>query len=153
MEPGTMAASDGSTKKEMSEGEKRAFQVVERFETEVPKSTIGISDAAVLAGRAALAKRGTPGAAIRAGIRGGGCSGFNYVIEFDDDPPRSNDTVLEMGGAEGLAPVRFVVDKKSLLYLGGSILDFEKKLMSQGFKFRNPQEATRCGCGGSFTVS
>jgi iron-sulfur cluster assembly protein len=49
--------------------------------------------------------------------------------------------------------VRFFVDKKSILYLGGSVLDFEKKLMSQGFKFKNPQEASKCGCGGSFTVS
>jgi iron-sulfur cluster assembly protein len=138
--------------RQLSEAEKRAFSPVEKFETDVPKTTIGISASAVEAGVAALAKRGTPGAAIRAGIRGGGCSGFNYVIEFDDDPPRSNDTVLEMTGSTGQT-VRFVVDKKSLLYLGGSILDFEKKLMSQGFKFRNPQEASRCGCGGSFTVS
>jgi iron-sulfur cluster assembly protein len=137
----------------MSEGEKRAFQPVAKIETGIPKDRIAISDAAVEAARAALAKRGTPRSAIRAGIRGGGCSGFNYVIEFDDEAPRANDIVYEMDGGEGKEPVRFFVDKKSILYLGGSVLDFEKKLMSQGFKFKNPQEASKCGCGGSFTVS
>lgn len=137
----------------MSEGEKRAFQPVAKVETGIPKDRIAISDAAVEAARAALARRGTPRSAIRAGIRGGGCSGFNYVIEFDDDAPRANDIVYEMDGGEGKEPVRFFVDKKSILYLGGSVLDFEKKLMSQGFKFKNPQEASKCGCGGSFTVS
>ena len=143
----------GVTANEMSEGEKRAFQPVDKIETNVPKNTIGISASAVEAGRAALAKRGTPKSAIRAGIRGGGCSGFNYVIEFDDDPPRANDRVYELGGEDGKESVRFHVDKKSIIYLGGSVLDFEKKLMSQGFKFRNPQEVSKCGCGGSFTVS
>jgi len=143
----------------MSEGEKRAFQPVAKIETGIPKDRIAISDAAVEAARAALAKRGTPRSAIRAGIRGGGCSGFNYVIEFDDEAPRANDIVYEMDAApaEGdqpaREPVRFFVDKKSILYLGGSVLDFEKKLMSQGFKFKNPHEASKCGCGGSFTVS
>lgn len=143
----------------MTEGEKRAFQPVARVETGVPKDQIAISDMAVEGARAALAKRGTPKAAIRAGIRGGGCSGFNYVIEFDDEAPRPNDRVYDMDGrpAEGdqpaREPVRFFVDRKSMLYLGGSVLDFEKKLMSQGFKFKNPQEASKCGCGGSFTVS
>jgi iron-sulfur cluster assembly protein len=137
----------------MTEGEKRAFQPVAKVDTGVPKDRIAISDAAVEAARAALARRGTPGSAIRAGIRGGGCSGFNYVIEFDDDPPRANDIIYEMDGGEDRAPVRFLVDKKSMLYLGGSVLDFEKKLMSQGFKFKNPHEASKCGCGGSFTVS
>jgi iron-sulfur cluster assembly protein len=48
--------------------------------------------------------------------------------------------------------VRFYVDKKSFVYLAGSALDFEKTLVFQGFKFKNPQEASRCGCGHSFTV-
>jgi iron-sulfur cluster assembly protein len=48
--------------------------------------------------------------------------------------------------------VKFYVDKKSLVYLAGSMLDYEKTLMFQGFKFRNPNEATSCGCGHSFTV-
>lgn len=117
-----------------------------------PKRTLSVSDAAVQAIRAQLAKRGTPEGAIRVGIRGGGCSGFSYVIEFEDKPPRSGDLVLEFAEPDK-ATVRVFCDKKSILYLGSSVLDWEKTLMYQGFKFKNPHEATRCGCGHSFTVA
>ncbi len=110
------------------------------------RAAIRVSDAAVAHARAKLAARGTPDAAIRLGIRGGGCSGYSYVIEFSDDPPRARDRVFSFGG------VRFYVDTKSLVYLAGSVLDYEKTLMFQGFKFRNPHEAATCGCGHSFTV-
>jgi iron-sulfur cluster assembly protein len=110
------------------------------------KRTVTITDAAVEYAKKRLAQRGTPDAAIRLGVRGGGCSGFSYVIEFADDPPRERDLVFEAGG------VRFYVDKKSFVYLAGSALDYEKTLVFAGFKFKNPQEASRCGCGHSFTV-
>ncbi len=129
------------------------FKPVEKLDTGVSKKTIAVSPAAVDAIRVHLAKRGTPAAALRIGIRGGGCSGFSYSIEFDDDPPRTGDLVLTYPGSEGQADVRVFCDKKSIIYLGGSVLDFEKTLMFQGFKFKNPQEATRCGCGHSFTVA
>ena len=99
-----------------------------------------------------LDKRGTPDAAIRIGIRGGGCSGFSYVDRVRRRAPRAGDLVLEFA-EEGKATVRVFCDKKSIIYLGGSVLDWEKTLMFQGFKFKNPQEATRCGCGHSFTVA
>jgi len=111
----------------------------------VKKSPITLTDAAVHAARTALTKRGTPNAAIRLGIKGGGCSGFSYVIEYDDEPPRTRDRTYEFDG------VRVVIDKKSLIYLMGTVLDFEKTLMKQGFKFRNPNEATSCSCGTSIT--
>jgi iron-sulfur cluster assembly protein len=107
---------------------------------------MSISPGAAVFARQKLAQRGTPDAAVRLGIKGGGCSGFSYVIQFDDEPARERDTVYEVDG------VRFYVDKKSLVYLAGSLLDYEKTLMFQGFKFRNPNEATSCGCGHSFTV-
>ena len=110
------------------------------------KATLIITDTAVEYAKQKLTARGTPDAAIRLGIKGGGCSGFSYVIQFEDDPPRERDRVFEAGG------VRFIVDKKSLVYLAGSALDYERTLMFQGFKFRNPNEATSCGCGHSFTV-
>ncbi len=110
------------------------------------KAPISLTPAAIVAAKAALVKRGTPDGAVRLGIRGGGCSGFSYLIEFDDEPPRSRDRVYEFDG------VRVHVDKKSIIYLNGSVLDFEKTLMRQGFKFRNPNEATSCSCGTSFTV-
>lgn len=115
------------------------------------KRTIAVSEKAVEAMRAQLEKRGTPSAAIRVGVRGGGCSGFSYVIEFDDNAPRTGDLVLEFP-EEGRSTVRVFCDKKSIIYLGGSVLDWEKTMMFQGFKFKNPQEASRCGCGHSFTV-
>jgi iron-sulfur cluster assembly protein len=111
-----------------------------------PSKTVGVSDAAVAYAKQRLQLRGTPDAAIRLGVKGGGCSGFSYVIEYSDDPPRERDMVQEFDG------VRFYVDKKSLIYLAGSVLDYEKTVMFQGFKFKNPQEASKCGCGHSFTV-
>jgi len=137
---------------ELTEAQKAAFKPTEKIDTGVAKSTLGVSDKAVDAIRAALAKRGTPEAALRVGIKGGGCSGFSYVIEFADGPPRTGDTVLEFTDPEKAA-VKVFCDKKSMIYLGGSVLDFEKTLMFQGFKFKNPQEASRCGCGHSFTVA
>ena len=110
------------------------------------KRELFITPEAVQYAKKRLVARGTPGSAVRLGVRGGGCSGFNYVIEFSDDPPRIKDTVSELDG------VRFYVDKKSLIYLAGSTLDYEHTLMFQGFRFKNPQEASRCGCGHSFTV-
>jgi iron-sulfur cluster assembly protein len=110
------------------------------------KAAVALSPKAIEMAKKQLQKRGTPDAAIRLGLRGGGCSGFTYVIEFSDDPPRERDRVFEFDG------VRVFVDPKSLIYLAGTVLDWEQTLMFQGFKFRNPQEATSCGCGHSFTV-
>lgn len=110
------------------------------------KRSVTITDTAVAYAKQRLAQRGTPEAAIRLGVRGGGCSGFSYVIEFSDDPPKERDYVIDADG------VRFYIDKKSFVYLAGSALDFEKTLVFSGFKFKNPQEASRCGCGHSFTV-
>lgn len=115
------------------------------------KRMIAVSQKAVDAMRAQLEKRNTPSSAIRVGLRGGGCSGFSYVIEFDDNPPRPGDLVLEFP-EEGKSTVRVFCDKKSIIYLGGSVLDWEKTLMFQGFKFKNPNEASSCGCGHSFNV-
>ena len=109
-------------------------------------NAITLSPAAIDNARKALAKRGTPDAAVRLGIKGGGCSGYSYVIEFDDNPPRERDRVFEFDG------VRVYVDKKSLIYLSGSTLDYEKTMMRQGFKFINPHAASNCGCGTSFSV-
>jgi len=111
-----------------------------------PTKGLVVTPAAAAGAREKLAKRGTPNAMVRLGVKGGGCSGFSYVIQFDDEPPRERDYGYEVDG------VRFVVDKKSLLYLAGSMFDYEKTLMFQGFKFRNPNEASSCGCGHSFTV-
>jgi len=115
----------------------------------VPK--ISVSAAAVDAIARQLKKRGSPDASLRVGIRGGGCSGFSYVIEYHDGPPQERDHVLDRVASDGTR-VRVVVDPKSLLYLNGSELAWEQTLMHQGFRFLNPNEKTSCGCGSSFTV-
>ena len=111
-----------------------------------PKNGIVISEGAAEFARKRLEKRGTPGAAVRLGVKGGSCSGYSYVIQYEDSAPRERDYVYEKNG------IRFIVDKKSFLFLAGSTLDYENTLMFQGFKFVNPQETQKCGCGHSFNV-
>jgi iron-sulfur cluster assembly protein len=115
------------------------------------KLGIVITPGAVDAVGAQISKRGIAGTALRVGIRGGGCSGFSYVIEFHDGEPRARDVVYDLTASDG-SNVRIIVDKKSLLYLNGATLDWEKTLMRQGFKFINPNEKSSCGCGTSFQV-
>jgi iron-sulfur cluster assembly protein len=108
-----------------------------------PKLTVTRAAAEVM--REQLGKRGTPDAAIRFGIRGGGCTGYTYVFEFSDKPPRKNDHVIE---AEG---VRVYVDPKSMLYLEGTTIHFEKGIRGHGFQFDNPNVKSDCGCGESIS--
>ena len=106
---------------------------------------VQVTPKAVVKAREALVKRGTPDAMLRLGVRGGGCSGFSYVIEFAD-AASVRDQVFDFEG------LKVVVDPKSLVFLNGSTLDYETKLMSHGFKFVNPNESAGCGCGESFGV-
>jgi iron-sulfur cluster assembly protein len=121
----------------------------ERAQPKEPNITV--TPQAVDAVARQLKKRGTPGASLRLGIRGGGCSGFSYVIEFHDGPPHGRDRVYDFVASDQ-TPVRVVVDPKSLLYLNGTALEWEQTLMRQGFKFANPNEKSGCGCGSSFGV-
>jgi iron-sulfur cluster assembly protein len=104
---------------------------------------IRLTDAAIEAFNQKIEARNTPHTRIRLGLRGGGCKGFNYVIQFDDDKPRDKDLEFFYNG------VRVVVDNKSILHLNGCTLDWEKTLMQQGFKFINSNEKSRCNCGSS----
>ena len=124
-------------------------QVTETTDTKTPAITV--TPRAVEVIKKQIGKRGKPNTALRLGIRGGGCSGFSYVIEFHDGEPRPKDNVYDYVTEDG-TPVRVVVDKKSLVFLNGTTLDWEQTLMQQGFKFVNPNEKTSCGCGHSFTV-
>jgi iron-sulfur cluster assembly protein len=108
-------------------------------------AAVRLTPKAIEMAKSALIKRGTPGAWLRLGVRGGGCSGVSYAIEFSDKS-RDRDHVFEFDG------LRVLVDPKSLVYLRGSVLDYEVKLMQHGFKFTNPNEKSNCGCGESFTV-
>ena len=92
------------------------------------------------------AEIGQPKAALRIGVKGGGCAGLTYVTDFTEEPPRERDLVYEFHGL----PV--YVDQRSLKYIEGSVLEFQNTLMYQGFKFKNPLEDSTCGCGHTFSV-
>ena len=81
---------------------------------------------------------------IRAGVQGGGCSGFTYKLEFDN--AQKGDKVLESNG------VSLYVDPKSFLYLMGTEIDFIDNLNQSGFQFVNPNAKRTCGCGESFSI-
>ena len=91
-----------------------------------------------------LANRGK-GVGIRLGVRTSGCSGMAYVLEFADEL-ETDDLVFEDHG------VKVIVDKKSLVYLDGTQLDYGKEGLNEGFLFNNPNVKDACGCGESFTV-
>lgn len=84
-------------------------------------------------------------AGLRVGVRGGGCSGFTYFLEFAD-AANKGDRELESFG------VRLYVDPKSFLYLMGTEVDYVDSLAGSGFKFVNPNARRTCGCGESFSM-
>lgn len=85
------------------------------------------------------------GVGLRLGVKTMGCSGMGYVIEFVDEI-NADDEVFEDHG------VKVIVDKKSLVYIDGTELDYTKEGLNEGFQFKNPNEEGQCGCGESFTV-
>jgi iron-sulfur cluster assembly protein len=91
-----------------------------------------------------IEKRGK-GVGVRLGVKTTGCSGLAYKLEFADDI-QPEDQQFESNG------VRVLVDPKSLAYLDGTELDFVREGLNEGFKFNNPNEKDRCGCGESFNV-
>jgi len=84
-------------------------------------------------------------AGLRVGVRGGGCSGFQYALAFDEQ--RDGDTVFQDKG------IRLLVDNPSLPYVRGSVIDFVDGLQGAGFKVENPNVVAACGCGSSFRVA
>ena len=82
---------------------------------------------------------------IRVAVEGGGCSGLMYNLDFSSDA-QTNDMIFEDKG------VRVMVDKKSILYLAGTELDFSDGLNGKGFQFKNPNASRTCGCGESFSI-
>lgn len=107
---------------------------------------IHLTDSAIKALKEKLVARNTPDAYIRLGVKGAGCKGFTYVIQFEDNKPREKDIEFSFDD------VKVLIDKKSILYLEDSILDFEKTFIAQGFKFTNPNEQSKCWCGQSFAA-
>ncbi len=131
-------------------------EVVARIGEEAPlKATPGRSDVAPAEGTIRITEsaareiqrqrdqRGTPDGIIRIGIRGGGCTGFSYLFDWDEGAPRDNDLVFSAYG------VTVVCNPKSYSYLEGTEIDFQTSMMGYGFKFNNPKATGACGCGES----
>jgi iron-sulfur cluster assembly protein len=92
-----------------------------------------------------LTKQGRPAGVLRVAVVGGGCSGLQYRMDLQDSPA-NRDILVESAG------VRVVVDPKSALYVAGSELDYVEALQDGGFKVRNPNAASTCSCGESFSA-
>jgi iron-sulfur cluster assembly protein len=83
---------------------------------------------------------------LRVGVKGGGCSGLSYVMDFDNTIESTDETVEIDGG------LKVVIDRKSVLYLYGTELDYSDGLNGKGFQWGNPNASRTCGCGESFAL-
>lgn len=110
----------------------------------VPEGEVVISPSA--ATRVAKVLATEPGmVALRVSVEGGGCSGFSYKFDLTDET-RDDDMILVAEGAKVL------IDPVSLMYMGGSVIDFVDDLMGQSFQIKNPNATASCGCGTSFSI-
>jgi iron-sulfur cluster assembly protein len=107
---------------------------------------IRLTDAAGHKVRQLMERDRVESGALRVKIVGGGCAGLEYKMDFDKNPPTPKDILVESAG------VRVLVDVKSALYVSGSEIDFQDKMIGGGFKIRNPNATATCSCGESFSV-
>ena len=107
---------------------------------------IQISDMAAKHIQKLMAKQGMTEGGLRVGIKGGGCSGLSYTFSWERES-RIGDEVID-----GPGQTKVFVDKKSLIYLNGTVLDYDSALMGRGLHFINPNAKASCSCGSSFSV-
>ena len=107
--------------------------------------TINISEEAADHVRVFATQSGKPDSNLRVAVKGGGCAGMTYVLDLIDEP-REDDKVIEEHG------MKLYVDRKSYIFLAGTILEYSGGLNGKGFVFNNPNAKTTCGCGTSFSV-
>ena len=112
--------------------------------TDTPNAAITLSDKAVTKIGELLAGQGENDQALRVAVRGGGCSGFQYALAFDQ--AKADDNVFTVEG------VSVVVDKVSMQFVFGSEVDYVEGLQGAGFQVNNPNVVAACGCGSSFQV-
>jgi iron-sulfur cluster assembly protein len=108
-------------------------------------ASITISEKAAKQIRQLQGQKASSKGGLRVGVKGGGCSGLSYYIDWADEPGKY-DEVLDEEGA------RVFIDPKSAVFLKGATLDYKSSLMQSGFVFNNPNVKTACGCGDSFTI-
>jgi iron-sulfur cluster assembly protein len=109
------------------------------------KVPLTITESAAKQINALLEKRGKPSLGIRIGIRTRGCSGHSYTLDYADEAQPMDEVVEQKG-------VRVLIDPKAILFVLGTEMDFVEEDLESGFKFQNPNEKGRCGCGESFHV-
>ena len=107
---------------------------------------IQVTETAAKRIRMLMDKQGLTEGGLRVGVKGGGCSGLSYTFAWETQA-RAGDEIIE-----GPESTRLFVDKKSLIYLNNTVLDYDTSLLSKGFVFQNPNAKGTCGCGTSFTV-
>jgi iron-sulfur cluster assembly protein len=105
---------------------------------------IRITETAARKIRTLMSTQGIDEGGLRVGVKGGGCSGLSYIFAWEREA-RLGDRVFE--GPEG---AKIFVDRKSLLFLSGTVLDYDTALIGRGFVFNNPNAKSSCGCGSSF---
>jgi iron-sulfur cluster assembly protein len=113
--------------------------------TDTQAPIISLTDAAVKEVKRLINVQGVEEGGLRLGVKGGGCSGLSYTINFDEKIGQY-DQVQEVEG------VKVIIDAKSAIYLQGTQLDYQKDLMGGNFKFINPNANKTCGCGESFSA-
>ena len=113
--------------------------------TEVKKAPLSLTDTAVSKVREIMATQDPLPAGLRIGVVGGGCSGFQYSMSFENQSGMM-DKVFSFDG------LKVFVDATSLMYLSGCTVDYVETLEAAGFKFDNPNTKSTCGCGSSFSV-
>ncbi|TVQ94950.1 MAG: iron-sulfur cluster assembly accessory protein [Deltaproteobacteria bacterium] len=113
-------------------------------ESPTSPKVIELTDTARVEVARLIAEHDEPGIGLRLGIKGGGCSGLSYLLEFT--PEQEGDTVVSFDGFQ------VFLDRKSTIYLAGTTLDYQGGLQGKGFVFRNPMASNTCGCGESFSL-
>jgi len=118
---------------------------MENTNTETQAPVITLTETAIKEVKRLVNVQGITEGGLRLGVKGGGCSGLSYTINFDEKIG-PHDQVYDIEG------VKVIVDAKSAIYLQGTQLDYQKDLMGGSFKFVNPNANKTCGCGESFSA-
>jgi iron-sulfur cluster assembly protein len=112
-------------------------------------ANVEVSDTALKEIRKVIKDQKIENSVLRVGVEGGGCSGFQYKLAFEEESQidENNDVVIKEE-----EDLKVVVDRKSLLYMDGTVIDFHEDISKRGFVFNNPHATKGCGCGSSFSV-
>jgi iron-sulfur cluster assembly accessory protein len=107
--------------------------------------SITLTKPAIIAAQKRIASAGV-NAYMRVGVKGAGCSGFQYSLTFPRLPPTTKDITFDFD------TVRVVIDERSMKFLNNATIDYKKSLLEEGFTFENPNVDKKCGCGKSFDI-